>query len=171
MKIMVRAILGGLVALALSGCILQSRAPLFGDAQAKLLLDGYANVITFEKSGGDWVKSKDQIAFVKQAGHYLATLDKTELLIRFVPIEGNWWVLQAEEASKPTAYLLVEAKPAELLFYPIACKTLKEAGSYEKTVEFVDSDCFIKPESDSKALFAGFTAHPGEPTTRFAAAP
>jgi hypothetical protein len=166
MRILVRVVLAGVVALALSGCILQSRLPLFGDGDAKLLLADYANLVTFEKTSGDWVKAKDQIVFVAQGAHYTATLDKTELDIRFVPIKDSWWVLQAEEASKPAAYLLVEARPAEILFYPIACKTLKDSGSFEKAIEFVDSDCFIKPDADFRSLFSGFTANPGEATTK-----
>jgi hypothetical protein len=166
MKILVRAFLAAVLALALSGCILQSKLPLFGDGDAKMLLADYANLATFEKTSGEWVKAKDQIVFVAQGAHYTATLDKTELAIRFVPIKDGWWVLQAEEVAKPAAYLLVEAKPKEVLFYPIACKTLKEKGSFETSIEFVDSDCFIKPDADYRALFSGFTASPGEATTK-----
>jgi hypothetical protein len=166
MKIWVRVIVAGVLALALSGCILQSKLPLFGDAQAKMLLASYGNPVTYERTAGEWVKAKDQIVFAKQAGHYLATLDKTELAIRFVPLDDKWWILQAVEANKPAAYLLVEAKPEELLFYPIACKALKDSGKYKKTITFVDSDCFIKFGTDYKVLFSGFTANPGEATTK-----
>ena len=171
MKNLVRVMVAGVVALALSGCILQSKVPLFGDGDARMLLADYANLATFEKSAGEWAKAKDQIVFVAHGSHYTATLDKTELAIRFVPIKDSWWVLQAEEAAKPAAYLLVEAKPAEILFYPIACKTLKEQGSFAATIEFVDSDCFIKPGIDHAALFRALTATPGEPSTKLVSGP
>ena len=171
MTIWFRAITAGFVALALSGCILQAKSPLFTDAQAQLLLAGYGKLTTYEKSGDAWNKSTDQISFVADAKHYIATADKSELEISFVPIDGNWWALQAIEAAKPAIYVLVDAEPKELLFYPIACKDLKESGKFAADVEFVDSDCLVKPGADYKALFKSLTAAPGEASTKLAVEP
>ena len=60
MTIWLRALSAVILAVALSGCILQSKLPLFGDAQAKRLLADYPNLVAYEKSGQDWVKSKEQ---------------------------------------------------------------------------------------------------------------
>ena len=171
MNILLRSFMAGLLALALSGCILQSRAPLFGDGDAKMLLADYINPVTYEMSGGAWVKSKDQMTFMAEAGHYVATADKSSLAISFVPISGSWWVVQAVESNKPAAYVLAEAKPGEIVFYPIACKELKASGKYDANLEFVDSDCFVKPGSDIHGLLSQLIATPGEATTKLVAAP
>jgi hypothetical protein len=166
-----RTFIVGVLALALSGCILQSKSPLFTDAQAELALANYGNLATYEKSGNDWKKSTDQISFTPQGKHYIAKADKSELEISFVPIAGNWWVLQAVEAAKPAIYVLVDAEAKELLFYPIACKDLKEFGKLAGAIEFVDSDCFVKPGADYKALFKSLAATPGEASTKLVVEP
>jgi hypothetical protein len=171
MTIWFRAFTVGVMALALSGCILQSKSPLFTDTESKLLLANYGNLTTYEKSGNAWTKSTDQISFSPQVKHYIAKADKSELEISFVPIDGNWWALQAVEAAKPAIYVLVDAEAKELLFYPIACKDLKDSGKFAGDVEFVDSDCFVKPGADYKALFKSLTAAPGEASTKLMVEP
>ena len=171
MTIWFKAITAGVLALALSGCILQAKAPLFTDADAQLVLAKYGTLVTYEKSGADWNKSSDQITFTAKANHYIAKADKSELEISFVPIDGNWWALQAIETSKPAIYVLVDAEAKELLFYPIACKELKEGGKFAETIEFVDSDCFVKPGADYKALFKSLSATPGEASTKMVSEP
>jgi hypothetical protein len=171
MGIWFRAFFVGILGVALSGCILQSKLPLFGDAQAKMLLAKYANLMAYEKSGQDWIKSKDQIVFSVQARHYLAKADKSEMVVRFVPITNDWWVLQAVETDEPASYVLVEAQANELLLYPITCKALQISGNFDKYVKFVDTDCFIKFGADYKALFKLLSESPGESTTKLVSEP
>jgi len=159
------------LALALSGCILQSKSPLFADADAKLLLAKYGKLVTYEKSGDGWNKSSDQIGFTPEANHYIAKADKSELEISFVPIDGNWWALQAVEAGKPAIYVLVDAEAKELSFYPIACKDLKDSGKFAADVEFADSDCFVRPDTNYMTLFKTLTATPGEASTKLVVEP
>lgn len=166
-----RAVFVVILGFMLSGCILQAKAPLFADADAQLLLAKYGTLTTYEKSGSDWKKSSDQISFTAQANHYLAKADKSELEISFVPVDGNWWALQAVEAGKPSIYVLVDAETRELLFYPIACKGLKDSGKFVGDIEFVDSDCFVKPGADYRALFKFLAATPGEATTKLVSEP
>ncbi len=61
MTIWFRAIFVGILAVALSGCILQSKLPLFGDAQAKRLLADYPNLVAYEESGQDWVEKQGTV--------------------------------------------------------------------------------------------------------------
>ena len=161
----------GIVALVLSGCILQAKSPLFAEGDAKLLLANYGKLVTYEKSGDGWNKSSDQIGFTPQANHYIARADKSELEISFVPIDGKWSALQAIEAGKPAIYVLVDAEAKELSFYPISCKDLKESGKFASDVEFADSDCFVKPGSDYKALFKALASTPGEASTKLVVEP
>ena len=171
MAIWLRALSVVILAVALSGCILQSKLPLFGDAQAKRLLADYPNLMAYEKSGQNWVKSKEQFVISAKGPRYTATIDKTELVFRFVPIAGTWWVLQAVEADKPTSYVLVDAQAGELLFHPITCKALEASGNYNEFVRFAGSDCFIKFGADYKALFTALSEAPGEATTKLVSAP
>ena len=171
MTIWFRAFFAGVLAVALSGCVLQSRLPLFGDAQAKRLLAEYPNLVAYEKSGQDWVKSKEQFVISASGPRYTTTVDKTELVIRFVPITGTWWVLQAVEAGKPASYVLVDAQASELLLYPITCKALEASGNFTKLVKFAGTDCFIKFGADYKALFTGLSEAPGEATTKLVSEP
>ena len=171
MTIWFRAIFVGVLSVALSGCILQSRLPLFGDAQAKRLLAEYPSLVAYEKSGEDWVKSKEQFVIATSGRRYTTTVDKTELVIRFVPVTGTWWVLQAEEAGKPASYVLVDAQASELLLYPITCKALEASGNFTKLVKFAGSDCFIKFGADFKALFTTLSEAPGEATTKLVSEP
>ena len=166
-----RAFFVGILAVALSGCILQSKLPLFGDAQAERLLAGYPSLVAYEKSGQDWVRSKEQFVIAAKGPRYTATVDKTELVFRFVPITGTWWVMQAVEEGKPTSYVLVDAQASELLIYPITCKALEASGNFTKLVKFAGSDCFIKFGADYKALFTGLSEAPGEATTKLVSEP
>ena len=149
MGIWFRAILSSLLALGLSGCVLESKKPLFADTDAKLLLAEYPNLAAYERNDGAWKKSDDPFSFTPEASHYLLKSDSSDMWISFVPIGGPWWILQAAEAKGPTSYVLVKAEPKELLVYSLDCKSLKEAGKYENDIDFVGSDCFIKPEVDN----------------------
>ena len=171
MAIWLRALFVVILAVAVSGCVLQSKLPLFGDAQAKRLLADYPNLVAYEKSGQDWVKSKEQFVIAAKGPRYTATIDKTELVFRFVPIVGTWWVLQAVEVDKPTSYVLVDAQASELLIYPITCKALEASGNFTKLVKFAGSDCFIKFGADYKALFTTLSEAPGEATTKLVSEP
>ena len=161
-----RAFFMGFLALGLTGCNLQSKEPLFSDAQAKLLLADYPNPVTYEYKDNGWKKSDEQASFTPQASHYVAKLDTSEVTVSFMPIDGPWWALQAVEPGKSADYLLVKAAAKELIFYTIDCKTLEDSGKFMADIEFKDSDCLVKPEADKMALFKGLTAFAGDPMTK-----
>ena len=67
--------------------------------------------------------------------------------------------------------MLIKAGPKELLVSALDCKSLKEAGTYDTTIDFVDSSCFIKAKADVMALFKSFTANPTGPSTKLVSEP
>ena len=111
-----RAILLSLLAFGLTGCNLETKKPLFAEADAKLLLADYPNLAAYERDQGGWKKNADPLNFTPEASHYLVKSGTSEMSISFVPIEGPWWVLQAPEATT-TSYVLIKAEPKELLVY------------------------------------------------------
>ena len=160
-----RAILLSLLAFGLTGCNLETKKPLFAEADAKLLLADYPNLAAYERDEGGWKKNADPLNFTPEASHYLVKSGTSEMSISFVPIEGPWWVLQASEATA-TSYVLIKAEPKELLVYSLECKILKESGKFESDVEFKDSNCFVKEGADKMALFKALIGNASEPSTK-----
>jgi hypothetical protein len=165
-----RLIFLGLLAIGLTGCVLETKTPLFSDKDAKLLLAEYPNLAAYERDDAGWKKSGDPLNFTPEASHYLVKSGNSGMKVFFVPLEGPWWILQATEESGAT-YVLVKAEAKELLISALDCKSLKEAGKYDSTIEFVNSDCFIKTEADSMALFKSLAADPSEPSTKLVSEP
>jgi hypothetical protein len=160
-----RAILLSLLAFGLTGCNLETKKPLFAEADAKLLLADYPNLAAYERDEGGWKKNADPLNFTPEASHYLVKSGTSEMSISFVPIEGPWWVLQASEATA-TSYVLIKAEPKELLVYSLECKILKESGKFESDVEFKDSNCFVKEGADKMALFKALIGNASEPSSK-----
>ena len=171
MGLWIRAFFVGVVALALSGCVLESKDPLFNEADAKLLLADYPNPVVYEYYDGAWSKSATKAGFRAQGSHYLVKLDDAEMEISFTPIEGPWWALQAADPGKSTNYLLVKAAAKELLLYPIDCELLKGSGKFDGFVDFVDTDCTVKPGADKLALFKALTTVEGETKMKLVSEP
>ena len=165
-----RVIFPSLLAIGLAGCNLETKKPLFTDAEAKLLLAGYPNLAAYERDDGGWKKSDDPLNVAPEGSHYLVKSGNSEMQVSFVPLDGPWWILQATETSG-SSYVLIKAGPKELLVSALDCKSLKEAGTYDTTIDFVDSSCFIKAGADTMALFKSFTATPTEPSTKLVSEP
>jgi hypothetical protein len=145
----------------LSGCILQSKEPLFTDEQAELALKDYGNrFASYSRDGGIWKKDAETISFTAINKHYTASDGKTDFIVTFVPIGASWWAMQGQEAGKPPNYYLADAREEEVLFYPLACKELRNAGIFGDFIDFKDDDCFIKDGVDAIAMFKSFTAAP-----------
>ena len=170
MGIWFRMILLSLLAFGLTGCNLETKKPLFADADAKLLLADYPNLATYERDDGGWKKSDDFLSFTPEASHYLVKSGTSEMAISFVPIEGPWWVLQAAETAT-TSYVLIKAEPKELLVYSLECKILKESGKFENDIEFKESDCSVKEGTDKTALFKALIGNAREPSSKLVSEP
>ena len=165
-----RVIFLAMLALGLAGCMLQSGAPLFGEAEARLLLADYPNPVVYQRDDGGWKKSEEQVSFSREASHYLMTPDNAKMQLYFVPLDGPWWILQATETSGAT-YVLAKAEAKQLLVFPLDCKTLEDSGKYRDAIAFTDSSCTVKGGADKLALFKSLTADPGEPATKLVSEP
>ena len=170
MGIWFRVILLSLLAFGLTGCNLETKKPLFTEADAKLLLADYPNLAAYERDEGGWKKSDDPLSFTAEASHYLVKSGTSEMSISFVPIEGPWWVLQAAETAV-TSYVLIKAEPKELLVYSLECKRLKESEKFEQDIEFKDSDCFVKDGADKTVLFKALIGNASEPSSKLVSEP
>lgn len=165
-----RVIFLGLLAIALSGCVLETKTPLFSDSDAKLLLADYPKLAAYERDDGGWKKSGDPLNFSPAGSHYQVKSGNSDMQVFFVPLEGPWWILQATEASGAT-YVLVKAEAKELLVSPLECKSLQAADKYNASIDFTGSSCFIKAGADTMALFKSFAAEPTEPSTKLVSEP
>ncbi len=161
-----RVIFLGLLALALTGCNLETKTPLFADADAKLLLADYPNLAAYERSDSGWKKSAESLNFSAEASHYLVKSGTSEMQMSFIPLEGQWWILQAAETSGDSTYVLVKAEPKELLIYSLECKKLQESGQFGDEIEFKDSSCFITEDADKMGLFKALISSTSEPATK-----
>jgi hypothetical protein len=170
MAIWFRLIFLGLLAIGLSGCNLETKTPLYSDKDAKLLLADYPNLATYERDDGGWKKSDDPLNIAPEGSHYLVRSGNSDMQVSFVPLDGPWWILQATETSG-SSYVLIKAEPKELLVSALDCKSLKEDGAYDTTIDFADSSCFIKAGADTMALFKSFAANPTEPSTKLVSEP
>lgn len=168
-----RVIFLGLLALGLSGCILESKKPLFADVDAKLLLANYPNLRYYERDDDAWMKLNEPVILTPQAVHYVIKPEPgdPEIQISFVPIDDPWWVLQANEPGNTASYVLVKAGPKELLVYPLDCKTLQESGKFGNEIEFVNSSCPIKEGTDAMALFRALIGNAREPSSKLVSEP
>jgi hypothetical protein len=161
-----RVIFLGLLALSLAGCNLETRKPLFADADAKLLLADYPNLVAYERDDGNWKKSADSLNLSAEASHYLVRSGTSDVVVSFVPLEGPWWILQAAETAGTSSYILIKAEPKELLAYSLECKKLQESGKFGNEIEFKDSSCFVKHEADKMRLFKALIGSASEPSTK-----
>ena len=166
MGIWFRVIFLSLLAFGLTGCNLETKKPLFAEAEAKLLLADYPSLAAYERDEGGWKKSADPLSIKPEASHYLVKSGNSDMLMSFVPLEGPWWILQASETTGTSSYVLVKAEPKELLIYSLECKKLEESGKFGAEIEFKDSSCFIKEGADKMGLFKALIGSTSEPSTK-----
>lgn len=160
------------IAAMLGGCVLQSRAPRFGDSDAVLALGATGGLARMSNwRDGKWVP-EDESAEIKITGmHYEAATASAWVSLHFVPLEGAWFVVQGSDRANPAAYMLAEVKQQTAELRPLACGDLKTNASAAASISFEGDDCFIKPEADAKRLFTTLLHSPGEPTSRLEIVP
>ena len=148
--------------LFLTGCILQSKEPLFSDAEGELLLTAYGSrFATYSLEGNSWKRDEGTIDLIPTSKHYVMAEGKTAVSITFAAISGSWFVMQAEETGKPASYTLVDAQKSELLLHPLNCEPLRKSGKHGDAVIFDGEDCTIKPGADTSAMFKSLAAEMG----------
>ena len=153
----------------LSGCVLQSRAPLFSDRDAHLVFgDGKFKALMYGLKDGKWVPEDDRIGLASTGKHYVASDGKKddEIVLAFVPLSGKWHVVQASDARNPAVYMFAEVNKTSADIYPLSCSALKADASLAKWIEFTGDDCFINANAPRKTLFTALLASRGEATSR-----
>ena len=160
-----------IAAMALGGCVLQSRVPLYTDAAGELVLGstGGRALISSWKDG-KWVKDTDTATVTIAGQHYEATSESSVIDLTFVRLRDDWYVLQAVERGRPAVYMLAEISERTAEITTLACTDLKKDASLAPRISYDGDDCFIRPGLHMEGLFLKVLEHPGEPSSRLAIA-
>lgn len=154
-------------AILLSGCILQSRTPIYDDRQSKLVLGmhgGRARTSTW--TDGKLIRDAETFKIRVVGKHYEATTQSSTVALHFVPLQASWYVLQATGQGQPPAYLLARISEGMADTYPLACRDLKQDSKLLAWIDFEGDDCFIKTGAPVKRLLSDLLKSPGEPSSR-----
>jgi hypothetical protein len=153
--------------LVLGACVLSAKEPLYADSDAKLIFDAPDVTFTpYSLKNGQWVVEDETMVLKAEGNHYLATADKSLGQFAFVPLQGDWYIVQAGEGKKPPIYALIRNDKGELHVFVLACNAVKKLADANAHVEFVKDDCFLKPGVDHKPLFLALSANPGPDTMK-----
>lgn len=169
---MMKSLAAVLVLLALSGCVLQSKSPLYADSAASLVFGDKARVAeVFSKKDGAWVSENERITLAPEGRHYVVTMKDSVLAVAFIPLEGSWHVLQATEAGKPTVYLLAKVSEHGADTRALACGDLKKDAGLAAWIDHQGDDRFVAEGAPLDKMFMAALAMPGEAETRLTLTP
>jgi hypothetical protein len=170
MLLRVIAVLG--MCLALAGCILQSKEPLFAETEGELLLAGYGSrFAAWSREDGAWRDDEETVTFVPAGRHYAASEGKDRFDVIFVRLAPALFAMQAAEPGEPTSYLIAEARPGELLVHALECKALRQSGKFDAFIAFAGNDCLVRDGIDARAMFVAIAAQLGEATAKLVPLP
>ena len=162
-----KALACAFLAVTLGACVLSAKEPVYSDADTKLIFAASeVTLAAYSFKDGQWVAEKELLALKAEGQHYEATIDKSPAQIAFVPLEGDWHIVQVTEEKGPPVYVLVHDEKGELHVFPIACSDVKKLPVAGAHVDFVKDDCFLKPGADHKPLFSALSANPGADTLK-----
>lgn len=162
----------GLCLIGLTGCILQSEQPLFSDKDSVLALgdkSGAAKIESLDK--GEWVAEKDPVTITVKGKHYEAVSEKSTVVLHFVSLGGNDYVLQGSEDGKESSYLIAEVRDGVAMVRALACTDLKKDSRVSDWIKYDGDNCFIAPGSPAMQLFMALAETRGEFTSRLAILP
>lgn len=163
--------------LALSGCILQSKEPLFTDEQGELMLAKYGSrFASYSLDNGNWKKDEETISFTPVNEHYVASIGDDKLTVTFVGLSQSWWAVQGQEEGKPFNYYLAYARSEGIFLYPLGCKELQDAAKFGSFIDFKDGDCtvkdgVVKDGALALAMMFKLSKEPGEPEKKLVPLP
>ncbi len=158
-------------ALALCGCVLQSRTPLYDDSSGELVLGRIPGAALMSSwKDGAWVRDKDPVSIAIVGQHYEARADASTIVLTFVKLQAPWFILQGVEGNKPAVYMLAEVKGQAAEIHPLACSDLKKNPELAKWISHEGDDCFIQTGAPSAKLFGKLVENPGEASSRLAIA-
>lgn len=155
------------LAVLLGGCMLQSRTPLYSDADAELPLGAAGGAAAVSNwRDGKWQPEGDAVALTVSGRHYIARSQSSAVTLHFVPMGGSWFVLQASESGKPAVYLLAEVTGRSAVTHPLSCSDLKEDQSLKAWIRHEGDDCFVVEGIPARELFATLLKHPAPASSR-----
>lgn len=158
-----------IVAGLLSGCVLQSRAPLYSDRDGRLVFGaGQFPAQMFGLRDGKWVAEDDRLSLTSTGRHYIAATarEDDDIALVFIPLSGTWHVVQASDARNPAAYMFADVNRNSANIHPLSCSDLKPDATLANWIEFKGDDCFINADAPREALFTALLPKRGEATSR-----
>ncbi len=160
-----------LAAVLLSGCILQSREPLYGDKDSSLVLGEASGVTrTASRKTGAWEDDPEALPIRPEGNHYVVE-GKATVELHFVKLQGDWFVLQARQPQGPAAFLLARIKDKVAEARPLACREVETIHALEASVVPVGDNCFIREGADPRKLFKAILKTNPEPSVRLLIVP
>jgi hypothetical protein len=144
--IIIRQVFASLaLCLLLSGCVLESQTPLFGDTQGVLALKALGHEFIMETfADGKWKAEEGKAVFAPEGRHYMLTApdEKEPIEVLLVPLAGNLFVGQARESrEKPFLYLIADVGKEEISLSLLSCDELKALGTFADDLRFSGGDC------------------------------
>ena len=162
-----RVFILAVLAVAIGGCVLQSRTPRYGDHDAILALGKAGGVAVMSNwQDGAWVADAEQIEIKVDGQHYEAISKTGNIGLTFVAIQGPWFVLQGTDGDHAAVYMLAEIRNGGAEIRPLACRDLKTNTDVAAAISFEGDDCYIKPDAEMKPIFAALLASPEAASSR-----
>lgn len=156
----------------LSGCILQSEVPLFSDKDSVLALGVQGGAAKMESlDNGEWVAEKEPLSIRVKGRHYEAVSKTSTVVLHFVSLGGDAYVLQGAEDGKESAYLIAEVKDGVALVRPLACKDVKQEMKVSRWIKFDGDNCLVPLGSPAPFIFKTLAGTKGEFTSRLTIIP
>ena len=131
----------------LAGCVLQSHQPLFAESDGAMLPENLGTTFVMENLDKDmWNKEEGTLTLRPVGQHYMATDEKKkdEITAMFIPLDKNWWVMQAQAKDQSSVYILAEYDGDALLLRPLLCDNLKKQPAAAAEISFESDDCYLK---------------------------
>lgn len=159
-------------AILLCGCMLQSRLPLYDDAASELALgETGGKTRAANLKNGQWVVDDETVKVTVVGRHYEISANAATIAVRFVKLDGPWYVIQAMEAGKPAIFALAEIKNGIADLRVPGCAALSKNPELAKWIDYAGEDCFVKSDADKTEFFLTLAKNAGQPTSRIEIVP
>jgi hypothetical protein len=151
-----------LVAVALGGCVLESKAPLFAEAQGVLVIGSSPPAMAaWNLKDGKWVRSGPDappLQLVAEGQHYSAAIpDKPGELMTmlFVPLAGGSYAMQVGATNEANiTYVIATIQGGDILVSPLFCTDLKTAKARPTNIVYDRDSCLAVGIKDAAAFMA-----------------
>ncbi len=164
-----------LATVLLSGCVLHSKTPIYGEVDAVPVLGTKAlNFKVATRDNGIWMAADNPVArIVPEGRHYVlpdpATPKDLSTAGRyfFIPLGGQRYLIEAV-AGGEADYAVATWDGITLLVSAMDCDALKSGGKAGALVTFKDDDCSLIPDGVQQAqALVTLSELTGPPTLRF----